>query len=373
MALTVLTSSLQSAAINYSYTTSGSADWENVPTSSYFYDIVDKTIRFKAANNTYSNIATSSLAVFSLSSNIANTALEANGITTAITNNIDNYLLTATGTGIIEGEGSLTFDGATLTLGGSFAQGDGSSIANGDYSHAEGDSTQTPGMYSHTEGANTITFGKSSHAEGYNNQTGIDQGYLVTLIVAGTCSLDESYGDLSTEYSPGDTILLDDTEYDNIYGVQTFIIAGVNIIEGITYINLTDISINTTTAIIGNLTTGIENWNGGYMIGGGYSHVEGIGTVTLGVGQHISGRYNTVGDITSLFIVGNGNGGDKDIIRSDAFKVTPSGSIILPSIVSSTAPSWIGTPGEMIFGDDGEGEYKIFVWLDGGWRTSTLT
>jgi hypothetical protein len=63
MALTILTGSSQAAAFNYSYTTSGSADWASVPTASYFYDIVDKTIRFKAANSTFSNVATASTAL----------------------------------------------------------------------------------------------------------------------------------------------------------------------------------------------------------------------------------------------------------------------------------------------------------------------
>lgn len=50
MALITLTGSAQSAAINYSYSTSGSADWSSVPTASYFYDIVDKKVRYKSTN-----------------------------------------------------------------------------------------------------------------------------------------------------------------------------------------------------------------------------------------------------------------------------------------------------------------------------------
>lgn len=50
MALTILTGSSQAAAINYSYSTSGSADWSSVPTASYFYDLIDKKVRYKSAN-----------------------------------------------------------------------------------------------------------------------------------------------------------------------------------------------------------------------------------------------------------------------------------------------------------------------------------
>jgi hypothetical protein len=58
MALTILTGSSQAAGINYFYRTSGSADWVSVPTSSYFYDIIDKLPRFKASNGDIQNIIT---------------------------------------------------------------------------------------------------------------------------------------------------------------------------------------------------------------------------------------------------------------------------------------------------------------------------
>lgn len=50
MALTILTSSFQAGAINYTYRTDGSADWTAVPTASYFYDTIDRLVRFKARN-----------------------------------------------------------------------------------------------------------------------------------------------------------------------------------------------------------------------------------------------------------------------------------------------------------------------------------
>jgi hypothetical protein len=48
--------------------------------------------------------------------NLTGTATTASNITPAITNNTDNYILTATGGGTINGEGNLTFDGTTLTV-----------------------------------------------------------------------------------------------------------------------------------------------------------------------------------------------------------------------------------------------------------------
>lgn len=63
MALAILTGSSQAAATNYSYTTSGSADWASVPTASYFYDIVDKTVRYKTIISEYANVPTASYAL----------------------------------------------------------------------------------------------------------------------------------------------------------------------------------------------------------------------------------------------------------------------------------------------------------------------
>jgi hypothetical protein len=49
------------------------------------------------------------------------------------------------------------------------------------------------------------------------------------------------------------------------------------------------------------------------------SHAEGLGTIASGSYQHVSGKYNTHGDDTSLFIIGNGV---DDSTRSDVFRVT---------------------------------------------------
>jgi hypothetical protein len=368
-----------------------------------------------------------------------------------------------------------------------------STQAVGQGSHAEGNSTQAVGLYSHAEGTSTQAQGDYSHTEGNTTFAGSNQGYLSNTVVNGVCALDTSYGDVSTEYNPGDIILLDDTAYDNIYSVIVFIVDTSSWDGTNSIITLTNLTVNTTTAIIGNITYGVANWAGGYLIGGYYSHAEGNGTYAMGqwshaegvstqaVGpyshaegeavksiggashaegystnasgqyshaegyntqaiggashaegyytlasgsfshaegdttqaigefshaegvstqaiglgshaegvlteasgswshaegrstiasgsyQHVSGQYNTHGDTTSLFIVGNGV---DDNTRSDAFKVTPSGSIILPTVQSSTPP-WTGTQGEMVFSDNGT-LYKMNVWLNGGWRSTSL-
>lgn len=63
MALTILTGSSQAAGINYSYRTSGSADWSSVPTASYFYDVTDQIVRYKTVNSEYVTSLTASVAI----------------------------------------------------------------------------------------------------------------------------------------------------------------------------------------------------------------------------------------------------------------------------------------------------------------------
>lgn len=48
------------------------------------------------------------------------------------------------------------------------------------------------------------------------------------------------------------------------------------------------------------------------------SHSEGLGTISLGNYQHVTGKFNTKGNTTSLFVIGNGTG---DTSRSDIFLV----------------------------------------------------
>jgi hypothetical protein len=100
------------------------------------------------------------------------------------------------------------------------------------------------------------------------------------------------------------------------------------------------------------------------------SYAAGQGTIASGSLQHVIGMFNTRGDATSLFIIGNGIDQD-DISRSDAFKVRMSGSIILP-VTSSNTPPWTGTQGEMMFGDDGSGNFVLWAYLGGQWRSGSL-
>ena len=83
----------------------------------------------------------------------------------------------------------------------------------------------------------------------------------------------------------------------------------------------------------------------------------GQGTVASGSYQTVVGSYNKQNDSTSPFIVGLGT----DSVREDGFKVTQSGSIILPiNTQVATKPGWTGTPGELVFTLDG-----LYIWTYG--------
>lgn len=47
MAITILTASTQAAAINYTYTTSGTTDFSGISNNTFFYDLVAKLPYFK--------------------------------------------------------------------------------------------------------------------------------------------------------------------------------------------------------------------------------------------------------------------------------------------------------------------------------------
>jgi len=66
-------------------------------------------------------------------------------------------------------------------------------------------------------------------------------------------------------------------------------------------------------------------------------------------------------------IVGNGT---STFARKDAFKVRMSGSIVLPTTQSAT-PSWTGTDGEIVPATVG-GEYFLYMWMNGAWRSGSF-
>jgi hypothetical protein len=210
MALTILTGSSQAAGVNYSYRTSGSADWSSVPTASYFYDQVDRIVRYKTVTSEYVTSPTASIATTAsfaqtasyvsqaVSSSFASTAsyTPAGGTNTMVQFNTTGSFDGVVGITVNKNARSLQ-NGDNVSAVGSYSHAEGGSTtatgyashaegyltissgshshtegnlakAIGDYSHAEGDNTQAKGDYSHAEGQETISSGSYSHAEGYS-------------------------------------------------------------------------------------------------------------------------------------------------------------------------------------------------------------
>ena len=278
-------------------------------------------------------------------------------------------------------------EGRSTTSSGQWSHTEGfGTISSGSYSHAEGNGTISFGQFSHAEGLSTMSSGSSSHAEGiYSTSSGIwshAEGY--STISSGQASHTEGYQTIALgDYSHAEgQQTISSGSYSHAEGDNTQAIGPGSHAEGTYSIANGDYSHaegNSTEAIGQNSHAegqySIAIGNGSHAEGnttnavGPFSHAEGVGTIASGSFQHVSGRYNTQGDNTSLFIIGNGDIGTE--ARSDAFKVRMSGSIVLPTTASGT-PGWTGTNGEMIPGDDGAGNYVLWVYLGGNWLTSSL-
>ena len=196
----------------------------------------------------------------------------------------------------------------------SFAQGS-SVTASGNYSHAEGGGTIAKAECSHAEGSSTSASGVGSHSEGnttYATNTGAhSEGSFTTA--SGHCSHTEG--------------------------------------------NYTTASGNNSHAE-GDYTTA----------SGDSSHAEGHFTTALAY-QHVQGHYNkngTAGAATGTtgdaFIIGNGN---SNTARSNAFRVTYSGSVYGAGAYNSTGAD-IAELYEWLDGNpDNEDRRGLFVTLDG--------
>jgi hypothetical protein len=317
--------------------------------------------------NTTGNAATATTASFAISSSRAVTAsfaLTSSNISPAITSNVNNYVLTATGTGTINGESTLTADGTTLITSLKFEQGNGSSAAGdyshaqgkgtkavGDYSHAEGNSAQAKGDYSHAEGNTTNAYGTYSHAEGQETETGITTAFRST-VSSGTFHIDSGYGDITSIFTIGNTLISDDSDYDALYGKQLYIISDVFWDGMFTVVVITDGSVNTSYSNIGDINYIFQwkDYNGNKTISGGASHTEGYRTqaagqsshaegnrtIALGDYQHVQGQFNIPLTTPSSFVHGNGtdNENRSNLIYAHDSTVEITGSLIVTDTIT---------------------------------------
>jgi len=287
---------------------------------------------------------------------------------------------------LANGNYSVAFGSGSLASGvGSFTHGK-AITANGEYSHAEGFTTRASGSYSHAEGYFTLASGISSHAEGYyTTSSGIyshAEGYFAQT--KGDYSHAEGYFTISSgsfSHAEGSATTAQG-DYSHTEGNGAVASGSFSHAEGENTIASGDSS---HAEGIGSISSGVHSHAEGQYtqakgtashsegVGtvalGNFSHAEGFETVASGSFQHVQGRYNTHGDISSLFIIGNGNIDTE--VRSDAFKVKESGSIVLPT-TQSAAPSWTGTDGEMVFATV-TGNHRFYVWMAGAWRSGSLS
>jgi hypothetical protein len=140
-----------------------SVDTGSFVTTSSFNSFTSSINNFTSSINGFTSSLVTTSSFNNFTSSINNFTSSINNITGSFATTGSN---TFNGTQIITG--SLSNGLSTIALGNySHAEGD-STIANGDYSHAEGFDTNSNGYASHAEGNFTIAQGDWSHAEGFN-------------------------------------------------------------------------------------------------------------------------------------------------------------------------------------------------------------
>jgi hypothetical protein len=297
----------------------------------------------------------------------------------------EGYLVSASGN-YSHAEGSRTFayylashaEGFMTTASAAYSHAEGrGTLTTGSYSHAEGYYTIASGSYAHAEGENTLAMGNSSHAEGYQTtasglhthaeggftvavgQWSHAEGYQTTAIGTGAHSNGlQTTASGNYSYTIGNATIASG-QYSNAEGSRTVALGNWSHAEGNTSIasgSYAHAEGSNTTATgpfahsEGSLT--IAYGTGSHAEGYGtqtapnasYSHAEGRETVASGSYQHVGGQWNTHGDTTSLFIIGNGSSA---AARSDIFKISTttaqlngilivSGSAIVTGSVSVT-------------------------------------
>jgi len=159
----------------------------------------------------------------------------------------------------------------TVTITGSFTQGEAGNKALGLNSHAEGRETSASGDYSHAEGYRSKALGDYSHAEG-----------VVTLASGYASHAEGSYTIASGIGAHAEGYLT------SASGYFSHAEGGWNDFDG-------------------------TEFPGGQAIGNG-SHAEGFGTIAVGNASHVQGLYNITSSTDGAFIHGNGT---SDAARSN--------------------------------------------------------
>jgi len=257
-------------------------------------------------------------------------------------------------------------------------------------------------IHSFQHGYNTNALGYWSHAEGSTTYTGFNNTFS-SSILSGAVTLSAEYGNVTSSFTIGDYIYLNDYESDNIFSTAVAKITNTSWNNTSSYVTLDIDNIHATTSFVGSLGTYyIQNplgnktarayiahseGEGTYAMGvgahsegsgsyaiGKHSHTEGNNTVALGNYQTVVGQYNLFSTSQSAFIIGDGYA---KIIDSGTFSSSPisgsfsfninstysplsdlTGSIItIVSASSSVSEAFIINDAT----DIGGGEYEIII------------
>ena len=160
------------------------------------------------------------------------------------------------------------------------------------YTHAEGNGTIASGTTSHSEGSGTTSFGSFSHSEGIATKTGTNLAYLATGLTSGVVYLSSAYGNVFSNFTAGQYIPIDDTNYGGTIESSFEVSASTfNAVTNQTTVYLNNTSLTTSGtgfSLVGDTNTP-SSW-GGNMVMGGYganskgSSTNAIGKYTLSVG-----------------------------------------------------------------------------------------
>ena len=165
----------------------------------------------------------------------------------------------------------------------------------GRYSHAEGENTIASGQTSHAEGDSTMSFGSYSHAEGISTKTGTNLAYLATGLTSGVVYLSSVYGNVFLNFTAGDYMLINDTNYGGVIQ-DSYVVSASTYNTGtsqtIVYLRNTSL----TTAGSGSILVGDtdpSSWGGNMVMGGYGANSKGgstnaIGNYTLSLGVSTS-------------------------------------------------------------------------------------
>jgi hypothetical protein len=240
----------------------------------------------------------------------------------------------------------------------SHAEGKGT-VANGDYSHSEGTGTTTAGNYSHAEGFGSVASGIYSHAEGLSTSATTQAAHAEGQATKATAQGSHAEGNAtiaSGQFSHSQGISATASGFASHAEGSSTVASGFSshaegfiTIAGGPYTH-TEGSATTATGIYSHAEGALT------LSSGAASHAEGLGTIASGNFQHVSGNYNSTGNTTSLFTIGNGT---SNANRSDLALFYSTG-ITFNAPLKLTPTTLLSTPENGAIEYDGKHLYTTF-------------